>query len=571
MSDFAESFDFVVVGSGGGSMGAGLVMRSAGKSVVILEKTAVVGGTTARSGGVMWIPNNPFMKRDGIEDSLEKATTYLDSVVGDHNDTPGATRARRRAYLVEGPLMVEFLVQQGIKLTRVPYWPDYYDELPGSSEAGRTVVAELFDANELGDWKSRLQPNFLTLYATLDEALRLRTIKQSWSGKILALKVGLRTIAAKLRGIHYLTAGAALQGRMLQASLNTGVEIRIQSPVQELIVEDGVVKGVVMLRDGRPYRIGARRGVLVNAGGFSHNQQMRDKYQPGTSAKWTQTTEGDTGEMILEMMRHGAAIAQMEEMVGNQISIPPGMDDQPIKPVVQGLTAAPHAMLVDQSGVRYMNEAGSYMAYCKGMLTRNKQVQAIPSWAVFDSQYLRNYMLANTMPGTKKPERWFREGYLRKASTIEELALLLHIEPAALQTTVARFNGFVAKNHDDDFKRGDRAYDRWLGDPYHRPSSTLGSISEAPFYAVPVLPGDVGTYGGVVTDSQARVLREDGSVIPGLYATGISTASVMGRVYPGAGASVGPSFVWGYVAAKHAVASTDDLLRSAVKPAWRRP
>jgi 3-oxosteroid 1-dehydrogenase len=553
MSEFDETFDFVVVGSGGGSMCSALVARSAGKSVLILEKTELIGGTTARSGGVMWIPNNPFMQRDGVEDSLEQATAYLDSVVGDHDDTPGATRKRRHAYLVEAPNMVDFLVDQGIKLTRVAYWPDYYDEQPGGSELGRTVVAELFNINELGSWKDKLRPNFMSMMSTLDEMLKLRFLKQSWESKKIALKVALRTVFAWLSGKRYVTAGAALQGRMLQAAVKAGVELRTLSPVGELIVENGAVRGVVTVRDGKPHRIRARLGVLVNAGGFAHNQEMRDQYQPGTSSRWSQAVEGDTGEMILEMMRHGAAIAQMEEMVGNQISIPPGMEDATIKPVVQGVTAAPHAILVDQSGVRYMNEGGSYMAYCKGMLERNRNVAAVPSWAIMDSQFMANYMLAGTMPGAKKPAKWFDEGYLRKADTIEALAALIKVDPVSLRATVDRFNGFAAKNHDDDFNRGDRAYDRWLGDTFHKKNASLGAIDKGPFYAVPVLPGDVGTYGGVVTDPQARVLREDGSVIEGLYATGVSTASVMGRAYPGAGASVGPSFVWGYVAARDAV------------------
>jgi 3-oxosteroid 1-dehydrogenase len=221
------------------------------------------------------------------------------------------------------------------------------------------------------------------------------------------------------------------------------------------------------------------------------------------------------------------------------------------------MTASPHAILVDQSGVRYMNEGGSYMAYCKAMLERNKVVPAVPSWAVFDNQYMRKYMLAGTMPGSKKPQRWYDEGYLKTADTIEELARQLNIDPAALKGTVERFNRFVANNRDEDFHRGERAYDRWLGDPFNKPSETLGSIAEPPFHAVAVLPGDVGTYGGVVTDEYARVLREDGSVIAGLYATGVSTASVMGRAYPGPGSSVGPSFVWGYVAAKHAATSAN--------------
>ena len=176
----------------------------------------------------------------------------------------------------------------------------------------------------------------------------------------------------------------------------------------------------------------------------------------------------------------------------------------------------------------------------------------MPSWALFDAQYMRKYILAGTMPGTKKPPRWYEEGYLKTADSIEGLAASLQVDPATLKATVERFNGFVAQNRDDDFHRGERAYDRWLGDHLHKPSQSLGSIAEPPFYAVPVLPGDVGTYGGVVTDEHARVLRDDGSPIEGLYATGVSTASVMGTSYPGAGSSVGPSFVWGYVAAKYA-------------------
>ncbi len=561
MSGFDEVLDFVVVGSGGGSMCAALMMRSFGKSAVILEKTELVGGTTARAGGVMWIPDNPFMKRDGIEDCYEKAVTYIDGVVGDHPDTPGTSRERRHTYVREAPRMVEFLISQGIKLTRIDGWPDYYDELPGGSARGRNVVAEIFDANQLGEWKDKLRVNWLRIPAMHDEAFALMTFKQSWKGKLMMAKIGLRTGMAKLRGKRLVASGAALQGRMLQAALRTGVDIRLNSPVRELILEDDAVTGVVTVVDGRERRIGARLGVLVNAGGFAHNRKMRERYQPGTSVQWTSAAPGDTGEMIEEMERRGAAIAQMEEMVGMQITWPPGSDKTDVKAGSQSLTAAPHAILVDQSGVRYQNEGGSYMGYCKAMLERNKVVPAVPSWAIFDSQCMRKYMVAGTMPGKKKPRSWYEEGFLRQADTIEELAALLKIEPAALKATIERFNGFVAKNRDEEFHRGDRAYDRWLGDPYHKPSPTLGAITEAPFYAVPMYPGDVGTYGGVVTDVHARVLRTDGAVIPGLYATGVSTASVMGRVYPGAGSSIGPSFVWGYVAANHAAGAGETRRR----------
>ncbi len=558
MSDFDEEFDFVVVGSGGGSMCAALYLRARGKSVLILEKTDLVGGTTARSGGVMWIPDNPFMRRDGVADSYEKAATYLDSVAGGQHDAPAASEVRRHTYLTQAPQMVQFLVDQGIRLTRVSYWPDYYDDRPGGSSEGRTVVAELFNVNELGPWKDKLRPSFLTVPAMLEEAMALPDFRRSWKSRGLMLKVAGRAIAALLTGKRFVSAGAALQGRMLQAALRAGVDIRTDSPGVELIVEDGAAVGITTLRDGQPWRVRARLGVLVNAGGFSHNQRMRDTYQPGTSSAWSNATPGDTGEMIEEMMRHGAAVAQMEEMVGYQTTLAPGSEQDDIKPSAQRMTAAPHAILVDQSGVRYMNEGGSYMAYCKGMLLRDKTVPAVPSWAIFDSQYIDKYMLAGTMPGRKKPQRWYDEGYLRRSDSVAGLAREIGVDPAALVGTVARFNGFVANNADEDFHRGERSYDRWLGDRFHKPSETLGSIDTGPYYAVPVLPGDVGTYGGVLTDEHARVVREDGSVIKGLYATGISTASVMGRTYPGAGSSIGPSFTWGYVAAQHAVNNSGD-------------
>jgi 3-oxosteroid 1-dehydrogenase len=545
-----ETFDFVVVGSGGGSMCAGLVMHKAGKSTLILEKTDLIGGSTAKAGGIMWIPNNRFMAEDGVEDSFEKAATYLDSVVGDHDDTPGATRERRLTYLREANEMLEFLISQGIKMRRVKSYPDYYDERPGSSVPGRTVQAELFDVNELGVWKHKLRPNKFPFPAYLSEMIVLPLLVVSWRARFSAFKIAARWFLGKFTGKRYVPAGNALQGRMLQAAVKANIEIRTDSSVKELIVENGAVVGVVTTKDGGPWRVGARAGVLINAGGFAHNQSMRDKYIPHTKVAWTHAAPGDTGDMHLELMRIGAAMAQMDEMVGNPMALPP----KAVEPdSIQMQLAEPHAFMVDQSGERYLNEGGSYMAFCQGMLERHKKVPAVPSWMVVDTQFMRRYMLANTMPGVKKPQSWYDEGFLRKGATVEELATACRMDPAKLKATVERFNGFVRNGRDEDFHRGDRVYDRWLADYTHKgPSPTLGTLEEGPFYAIPVVPGDVGTYGGVVTDSYARVLRPDGSVLPGLYATGTTTASVMGRTYPGAGCSIGPSFTWGYVAAKHA-------------------
>ncbi|HEX7819512.1 MAG TPA: FAD-dependent oxidoreductase [Sphingobium sp.] len=555
MSDhgFDEVFDFVVVGSGGGSMASALFMRSIGKSVVVLEKMPQVGGTTSRSGGVMWIPNNRYMKEDGVEDSHEQAMTYMEATAGQSVDAPGTTREKRNAYVAEGTKMIDFLVEQGIKMRRCPWWPDYYDDRPGGSVPGRTIVADLFNVNELGEWRDRLEPNFLrNIPAYHYESFEVGLAKTSWRGKAMMMKVGMRMIMAKLTGKRWVTAGGALQGRLLQAILQAGADVRINSAVSGFVSEGGAVKGVITTRNGKQWRIGARNGVLVNAGGFSHNQEMRDKYQPGTSAKWTAATPGNTGEMILSMMTLGAAVGQMDEMVGNQMSIQPGAENQGNGVDQLGIAgsqmsfAKPHSIVVDRTGIRYMNEGGSYMEFCQRMLKRNETVPAVPGWWISDQQFRSKY-------GGKVPKDQLDNGFVKRADTIEALAAMIDMDAAVLRKTVETFNESARKGVDAEFGRGNRAYDNWLGD-FHRTdgSHTLGTIEQGPFYAIPVYPGDVGTYGGVVTDANARVLREDGSPIEGLYSTGISTASVMGRIYPGAGSSVGPSFVFGYIAAKHA-------------------
>ncbi|MDG2002903.1 MAG: FAD-dependent oxidoreductase [Novosphingobium sp.] len=552
MAQTDETFDFVIVGSGGGSMCAALAVKAAGMEPLILEKTDLFGGTTAKSGGIMWIPNNRFLKEAGIEDSTEQSMTYMDAVVGDHNDTPGATRERRLAYITRAPQMVDFLVDQDIKLKRHHYWPDYYSSAPGAVETGRTVFAELFDGSVLGKDFGNLRPNFVPVPVKSEEAWEIGLYKTTWLGKLTLAKVALRMVTAKLTGKKWLGSGAALQGRMYHKALQAGVDMRRKAGVERLLTDDsGRVIGVATRIDGEERTIHARYGVLVNAGGFARNQEMRDKYQPGTSANWSATSPGDTGEMIQEMMRLGAGVAQMDEMVGNQAAFPPENADG-IALVVSEI-AKPNSMVVDQSGERYINETQSYMSFCQGMLARNKSVPAVPSWLVYDSQYNSKYMVTGTMPGSKKPASWLGEGWLKKGNTIEELASKCDIDPGTLKASVERFNGFARKGVDEDFERGGTAYDRFLGDKGNSPSPSMGPVEKGPFFAYQFYPGDVGTYGGVITDTDARVLREDGSVIDGLYATGISTASVMGRAYPGAGASVGPSFVWGYVAATHAM------------------
>ena len=558
-----EVVDLAIVGSGGGSMCAALAAKRLGKRALIVEKQALIGGSTGFSGGVWWVPNNPVMKRAGVADTAERARQYLDSVVSYAG--PGTSPARRDAFIRTGPKMIEFLERQGMKFVYADGWSDYYDELPGGEPRGRSLLAELFDTRELGAWEGKLSRyKGFNLPVPTDQFPALMLAKRTWGGKKAAMALVGRIIKGKLTGARLAGAGAAIQGRMLQIALREQLPIWTESPLVELIVEDGRVQGVTVRRAGKLVRVRAREGVLLNVGGFSRSGAMRERFQPKpNSHTWTNANPGDTGEGIEMAMELGAAVDCMDEAWWVVTSL--GPDGRPPKPggyASDGTPlpfmhhldlSLPHSMMVDQLGERFCDEAGAYMEIGQRMYRREKETgKAVPSWVVMDSRQRANYPWGTAQPG-QVPQEWLDSGYLIKADSIAELAAKTGIAESGLQRTVERFNGFCRTGVDTDFGRGSRAFDRCHGDPTVKPNPNLGGIEKAPFYAVRMYPGDVGTAGGVVTDEHARVLREDGSVIEGLYATGNCTASVVGRCYPGAGASIGASFTFGYIAAHHAL------------------
>jgi len=558
-----EVVDLAIVGSGGGSMCAALAAKRLGKRALIVEKQALIGGSTGFSGGVWWVPNNPVMKRAGVADTAERARQYLDSVVSYAG--PGTSPARRDAFIRTGPKMIEFLERQGMKFVYADGWSDYYDELPGGEPRGRSLLAELFDTRELGAWEGKLSRyKGFNLPVPTDQFPALMLAKRTWGGKKAAMALVGRIIKGKLTGARMAGAGAAIQGRMLQIALREQLPIWTESPLVELIVEDGRVQGVTVRRAGKLVRVRAREGVLLNVGGFSRSGAMRERFQPKpNSHTWTNANPGDTGEGIEMAMELGAAVDCMDEAWWVVTSL--GPDGRPPKPggyASDGTPlpfmhhldlSLPHSMMVDQLGERFCDEAGAYMEIGQRMYRREKETgKAVPSWVVMDSRQRANYPWGTAQPG-QVPQEWLDSGYLIKADSIAELAAKTGIAESGLQRTVERFNGFCRTGVDTDFGRGSRAFDRCHGDPTVKPNPNLGGIEKAPFYAVRMYPGDVGTAGGVVTDEHARVLREDGSVIEGLYATGNCTASVVGRCYPGAGASIGASFTFGYIAAHHAL------------------
>ncbi|MGE0384465.1 MAG: FAD-dependent oxidoreductase [Gammaproteobacteria bacterium] len=544
MSDQDLTYDFIIVGSGAASVPAALAMKERGKRALVIEKQNVVGGSSAFSGGVLWIPNNDHLNAAGGNDSHERARAYLDGLIGE--PIPGSTIARRDAFIKEGPQMLRFLERHGMKFLHAN-WPDYYDSRPGGIALGRSLVAPLFDVNELGAWKDKLAvfPMFAGLPMGSQDGAALSTMKTTWRGRMVAAKLGLRILENKILGKTLRGSGNALQGRLLQIALREQINYWTGTPVKGFI-HDNRVSGVIVEREGRQVEVRATCGVLINAGGFSHNLAMREQYQPKpASTKWTASNPGDTGEMIQAAQALGAAIDCMNESWWTPGTFKP--DGTFMGFHVPNDVAKPHSIVVDGNGNRFANEAGAYMEFGQRMYAAG----AVPAYVILESRNRSRYPFGMMPPGVTSREL-LDCGYIRRFDSLDALARGCGIDPAGLARTIERFNGFCATGVDPDFGRGASAYNCWAGDVSHKPNACLGAIEKPPFYALELQPADVGTAGGVVTDEFARVLRADGSVIEGLYATGNCTASVMGRCYPGAGASIGPSMTFGYIAARHA-------------------
>ena len=542
MVQFDETFDLVIVGSGCASVTAALAAKSLGAKPVIIEKQALFGGSTAYSGGIAWLPNNPLLD----DDNEEAARAYMNAVIGPPDKASPV--AKREAYLKEGPRAVQFLLDQGVNLIRVP-WPDYYSDLPGGHKVGRTISAALFDLRELGEWQDKIGYfyGFPRLPVGSWEFVDLTLAKTTWKGKLAGMRLAFKMAKDKLTGSRTVGSGNAVQGRFLKAALDAAIPLYMETEITGLETENGRVAGV-RVRDGKGERsIGATRGVLLNAGGFSRNLEMRRKYQPQpASTDWTMANPGDTGGVMQMAMDLGADIDCMEEAWWTPGSLLP--DGKYGGFHVPGESGKPHVVIVGPDGKRVGNEAGAYMEFGQRMYAAG----AVPSWAIIESRMLKNYSWGPLLPG-KSANPSIDNGYLIKADTIPELARKCGIDPAGLEAEIARFNAFRRKGIDEDFGRGSSHHNRAMGDPGHKPNPSLGKIERAPFHAVKIWPLDVGTSGGLVTDEHSRVLKPDGSPIPGLYAAGNITAPVVGHTYPGAGASIGGGIAFGYVAARHAL------------------
>ena len=544
-------YDVVVVGAGGAGMTAALAAaRRHGLSTVVVEKTAWFGGSTSRSGGGVWVPGNYALRAAGQVDADDdaRAKQYLESIVGDV-----VPRLSRDTYVDRGAEVLDFVRDTTpVRLAWVPDYADYQPEQPGGRVAGRSCEPVPLDARFLGEELDRLHPPYTkapaNLIVTQADFRRISLGFRTLRGPLTMLKVAFNRFVAGLRGRRMYAMGAALAIGLRQGLVEAGVPVRYESELVDLVVEDGRVVGVVVAGpDGARETIRARRGVILGSGGFERNQELRDKHQPAPQdTGWSTGALGNTGGGILAGITAGADTALMDEAWwGPTIPLP----GRPWFCLAE--RNLPGSFIVNGAGERFMNEALPYVEAVheiqKGQATG---VSHVPAWLVFDQRYRNRYLFAGLGPRQPFPGRWFKEGVAVKASTLADLAARIGAPAGSLEATAARFNGFAATGVDEDFHRGESAYDRYYSDPTVTPNCSLHTVDQAPFYAVKLVPGDLGTKGGLVTDERARVLRPDGSVIPGLYAAGNASAAVMGRTYAGPGATIGPAMVFGYLAAE---------------------
>lgn len=535
--------DFLVVGTGAAGLAAAVTARKNGLDVLVVESQEKWGGTTAISGGGLWMPNNPLMKAAGIEDSEDAALDYMDDTIGDVG--PWTSRERKLAFINGIHNFMKMMEEEGVKWARAKDYPDYYPDLPGG-RIGRGVEVKPFNVRKLGAMRKTMRTSIPAPVMTDDVWL----LSRAWStpgGFIRGAFFVFRTLGGLLTGQLKYGMGGALVGSWMHILQRRSTPVWLSSPLEELIVEDGRVVGALIAHEGKSLRVRAGRGVMLAAGGFAQNKAWRKKYH-GIEG-WSSAPEGQFGEGITAGEKAGGALGMMEDAWWGATTATPDGGEQ--HGFILNERSDPWSIIVDQKGNRYLNESESYIDFGHHMLAHDKKTPAIPSWMVLDHRHTTHFLNSTLMiPGAEK--KLINKGELVVAETLEELAEKMAVDKKIFLATVERFNEFARDGVDRDFGRGRTAYDRYYGNPLVKPNPNLGTIEKGPFKALKVYPGDLGTKGGLVTDEHARVLRKDGSVVAGLYAAGNNTASVMGHTYPGPGSTIAPASIFGYLGALHA-------------------
>lgn len=544
MAAWDRTVDVLVAGTGGAGLATAMSAGDAGLEVLVVESTDRWGGSTSMSGGGMWLPNNPLMLRDAAGDSREEALTYLEETVGDEGQA--SSRERKEAFVDSIGAFVTLAERLGVRFSRASDYPDYYPELPGG-KIGRAIEVEPFDRNRIGPWwdSARAAVDGVPLPAKTDDFWLLSRAWSSPAGFVRGARFVGRTLSGALRGQKLVGMGGAMTASFLEVVLAQDSEVWLSSPVTELVVEDGEVLGAVVEYPTGEVRVRVERGVVLAAGGFAHRTEWRKQHHgvDGDSS----ASKADLGSAIELGQRAGADVALMDDAWWGASIPAPSPDAKPS--FLVGERSFPFSIMVDARGDRFANESASYVDLGHWMLEHRQRVDG-PFWMISDARHTRRYLRSFAIePGAVSALR--AAGLLHSADTVRELAEMIGIEPDRLITTIRRFNGFARTGVDQDHGRGNSAYDRYYGDPLVRPNPNLGPLTRGPFTAVRLVPGDLGTKGGLLTDADARVVDGDGRPIPGLYASGNTSASVMGRTYPGPGSTLGPAVVFGYRAGQH--------------------
>ena len=567
MTSFDHAVDVLVIGSGGGGMTAALAADASGLDTLVVEKAAHFGGSTALSGGGIWVPGAPSQRKAGYVPDPDGVFEYLKQITGGL-----VSDARLRQYVDTAPAMMEFLenLSPWFEFVWKPGYADYYPELPGGSELGSTINVPAIDLRKLGDEEANLlQPLALApkgiWFAPKDLRLFYQ-VRQNWRGKAVLVKLIWRMVRARLFGDRMAAIGQSLAARLRLALKQQGIPLWLNSPMTELITDvDGTVTGAVVEQEGRQRRIQARRGVILASGGFDHDMAWRRQHLPELEKDWSFGNPAATGDGI----RAGEKVGGSTDLLDEAWWFPAMCWPEGRLQFMLNERMMPSQFVVNGEGRRFINEAAPYMDFAHAMIDGHRSgVTHIPCWLITDIRSFHRYVVGGHLPipkvpfapvptGWKLPKAWLESGVVKEANSVEELAAKIEVPAANLRATAERFNELARKGHDDDFNRGDSAYDNYYGDPT-LPNPNLHPLGKPPYYAFQIILGDLGTSGGLRTDEYARVLREDDSVVKNLYAVGNASAAVMGRSYAGAGATIGPAMTFGYVAAEY-IASTSDI------------
>lgn len=566
-------FDVVVIGSGAAGLSAALTAAHKGLEVALFEKENVFGGTTAISGGAIWVPESLEAKRAGIKDSREQVMTYLRNLMGKY-----LSSEQIEAYLDAAPEAIDFL-EQNTQAGFIPrkFSPDYHSDLKGSVKGGRTMDTAEFDGRRLGanftDIRSPLK-QFMALggiMVTLKDIQSQRQATKSLSAIRHLAGLGVRFLIDRLsypRGTR-LVYGNALIASLYKSALDAGIDMWRSTPVMGLVKEGVRVCGVRVEHEGREHEVRARRGVVLATGGAPHNEKWRSENLVAPTAHLSMAPAASTGDGIDMGTIAGGRLGDKNAQAAFYAPVSKlELDSGEIRqfPHLMGDRQMPGSIAVNGDGRRFVNEASSYHSFVVGMLESHGKTPTVPAFLIVDARFLKKYGLGMARAGSSSHEGLIRAGYLIRAGSIADLARELEVPAGNLQETIVAANQYAETGEDLEFGKGSTLYNRYLGSPRHKPNPCLGPIAEAPFYAVKLWPGDLGTATGLVCDGKARVLGSDGLPVGGLYACGNDMNSVMSGFYPGGGITIGPGLTFGYLAAIDMASSQSDESQAKAAP-----